>query len=1053
MINIKKHSYPEDMLGLANLSWYNCNYDTSKYYYLRALQSRNREVKALANLGLSEFYLRANKVDESKSYFNEFEKLREEKFNEYSILLENLILLTDTGVSKDLEVVIDLLSQESSLDLRKIDYLLRYIDLFVGTRGYNEATQLIDIADEILDSKEKSLEVFRGRLHGLKGYYFYRKRDYEKSSFFYEKRLLPIIVGRKYGWSNFLYVNFLRTSCKPLMAKKEYYKALNNCLSYLNEIMTLHDKNDYRIFEMYMLISSIYSGLGNYSLSSDFSIRAGEIDLNSKNDNHKLEALILIARGLFRMKKYDQSLYYYDLAEHMQYEGFHGSVLMTEVLYYKSLVFLRKNELGKSLDYINRTLELKYRASLDDIFSPIREYITIFDILYKKGEKEKLNQVVEMLIFLLNSEVKSNNADFLNALSNVGARFSLVNKEHLLAEFLSKVISEYNDKASGEEEISIYKTKGLTKVLYLHASIFLNSKNNADSAKYFLELSESMGYQIINKFVSQQDLFEYSFHLASIYDYLIDIGMKDSKAKKERLFEYFEKSKSLALTQSLNRNTALQQSNIPDTIQLKINSLKQQDSYLTTQINKLEKKDLLSFADSSRLADFKSVLLENNVEFNSLMLYLEKNFPNYYEVNYNPQIATIESVQQNLKPNEGLLEYFVGVDGVYAFAIAKDTAQVIKMDTLSEESIKAFQSIIQPERYMTDESASYQQYINQAHELYQKYVSKPLELLEGKGINKLYIVPDKSLNYLPFELLLTSKPTSKIINYKKLDYLLNDFTISYTYSASILFRDNPMSKNRPINGQVLAVAPSYTKILNDTAQLAKLGKFRDGFEELKYNKEEVDGIGQYFDGEILKGEEATEKAFSEKFQQYDILHLAMHALVDNDDSEKSRLVFTPEEDSIYDSYLHNFELYNLNMNPKLAVLSACNTGYGSLESGEGVMSLARAFTYAGAESVVMSHWRVDDEASSIIMKTFYKYLSEGYQKDEALKLAKMAYLEKAPANAQHPFHWNNFVVIGDVNALVAKKSWYQNWWVILSLIITFIVLLYAAKRVGKKAVS
>ena len=238
-----------------------------------------------------------------------------------------------------------------------------------------------------------------------------------------------------------------------------------------------------------------------------------------------------------------------------------------------------------------------------------------------------------------------------------------------------------------------------------------------------------------------------------------------------------------------------------------------------------------------------------------------------------------------------------------------------------------------------------------------------------------------------------------------------------------------MSQNRPYNGKILAVAPSYAKILNDTVQLAKLGKFRDGFEELRYNKEEVDGIGQYYDGEILKGDDATEEAFSKKFQQYDILHLAMHALVDNDDSEKSRLVFTPQEDSIYDSYLHNFELYNLNMNPKLAVLSACNTGYGSLESGEGVMSLARAFTYAGAESVVMSHWRVDDEASSIIMKSFFKYLSEGNQKDEALRLAKLEYLKGAPAYAQHPFHWNNFVVIGDVSALTPVRSWYQNWWV------------------------
>ena len=266
-------------------------------------------------------------------------------------------------------------------------------------------------------------------------------------------------------------------------------------------------------------------------------------------------------------------------------------------------------------------------------------------------------------------------------------------------------------------------------------------------------------------FKSQKD-FLVGHHIISEFNMLYIeflLSLNDRKYQDES-FELLGKSKSLALAQSLNRNTALQQTNIPDTIQLKINSLKQQDSYLSTQINRLEQKKALSAIDSSKLSDFKSVLLDNKVEFNSLMLYLEKNFPNYYEVNYNPQIATIESVQQNLKPNEALLEYFVGDDGVYAFAIAKDTAQVIKMDTLSEEFIKSFQTIIQPERYMTDESASYQQYINQAHELYQKYVSKPLELLEGKGINKLYIVPDKSLNYLPFELLLTAKPTNKIIN-------------------------------------------------------------------------------------------------------------------------------------------------------------------------------------------------------------------------------------------------------------------------------------------------
>ena len=256
-----------------------------------------------------------------------------------------------------------------------------------------------------------------------------------------------------------------------------------------------------------------------------------------------------------------------------------------------------------------------------------------------------------------------------------------------------------------------------------------------------------------------------------------------------------------------------------------------------------------------------------------------------------------------------------------------------------------------------------------------------------------------------------------------------------------------MSKGRSYKGNLLAIAPSYQKILDDTVELAKLGKFRDGFTELRYNKVEVDGIKSYFDGEVLKGDEATEEAFTKKFQDYDILHLAMHALVDNDDSDKSKLVFTPQTDSLYDSYLHNFELYNLNMNPKMAVLSACNTGFGSLASGEGVMSLARAFTYSGAESVVMSHWRVNDETSSAIMQSFYKHLAKGMQKDEALRLAKLEYLDSAPTSIQHPFHWNNFVVLGDISPLKAPFVWYKTWWIYLATLSTIIALLAYRRRI------
>jgi len=242
-------------------------------------------------------------------------------------------------------------------------------------------------------------------------------------------------------------------------------------------------------------------------------------------------------------------------------------------------------------------------------------------------------------------------------------------------------------------------------------------------------------------------------------------------------------------------------------------------------------------------------------------------------------------------------------------------------------------------------------------------------------------------------------------------------------------------------------------LLADESKLAALGKFRDGFEELKYNKEEADAIGKYFDSEVIKGNEATEKVFLEKFKNFDILHFAMHALVDNEESDNSKLVFTHENDSVNDSFLHSFELYNMNMNPRLAVLSACNSGLGELKGGEGVMSLARAFTYAGAESVVMSHWRVNDQSSRDIMESFYKYLSQGENKDQALRLAKIEYLESAPANSQHPFHWNNFVVYGDVSPIRKPGSVLDYWWAVMLILTIAAIAIGIYKRKNRLLVS
>lgn len=217
--------------------------------------------------------------------------------------------------------------------------------------------------------------------------------------------------------------------------------------------------------------------------------------------------------------------------------------------------------------------------------------------------------------------------------------------------------------------------------------------------------------------------------------------------------------------------------------------------------------------------------------------------------------------------------------------------------------------------------------------------------------------------------------------------------------------------------QVLAFAPSKATSSPSvkTASLAPL----------KWNLQEVLSLNNYFNHYTSTGDKATEAAFKEKIKDYPIAHLAMHAIIDDEDPMYSKLLFAPSKDTLEDGMLHTFELYNMRLNTQMVVLSACNTGSGKLQKGEGVMSLARAFAYAGSPSVVMSHWAVDDKSTAELMKHFYKYLSKGKSKDAALRLAKLDFLKNSSPIYHHPYYWNNFVVMGDPAPVVDPPYWWK----------------------------
>lgn len=334
----------------------------------------------------------------------------------------------------------------------------------------------------------------------------------------------------------------------------------------------------------------------------------------------------------------------------------------------------------------------------------------------------------------------------------------------------------------------------------------------------------------------------------------------------------------------------------------------------------------------------------------------------------------IRKIQQLLKPGEAIVKYTVGEKQVYAHVISRNK---ITLRTLGEaHELKA-----QTELYLN----SLRNIRQPAATLQNSLQNTLTDPLETESYSSVIFISEGFLSYLPFEILLrNSRPVSYGFSFRNL--LLN--------------RDN--SRFSRVKGNLAGFVPMYYS--SDRA-----GGNRP--EELRYSVHELENIREHIGGTTLyEGDLADKRAFLKSLGKFKVHHLAMHSEMDEEDYEQSSLIFARNEKL----YFH--ELYALNFPSEMVVLSACNTGLGKYLNGEGVMSLARALTYAGVRSSVASLWQVPDKESAELMTLFYTYLSKGKPKDEALMLAKRAFVEMYPMKT-HPYYWAGFILTGDTAPL------------------------------------
>lgn len=509
-----------------------------------------------------------------------------------------------------------------------------------------------------------------------------------------------------------------------------------------------------------------------------------------------------------------------------------------------------------------------------------------------------------------------------------------------------------------------------------------------------------------------------------IYAHLLSNTYTSSKSailteeQNEQIFEYSERSKAYILLNAFLESKALQIAGIPK-------ELVEKEFDLRVEIASLEKlKQLNTNAADTVILNISNQIADLKVASELLKKQFEVNHPEYYSARYDQSISTITSVQNEmLHQDQSLIEYVTGDSTSYLLLVNPDTFIVheIHMDfSLKERVTKLRESLTQ---YHSTKGMPRSQlslltkdYVRTAQQLYKKLI-----LPIASNLNKeIIIIPDGLLGYIPFEILLSEEPTD-ISSFHTYPYFLKNHNISYCYSATLLAEMKNRKHRQAPSKSALAIAPFYDESMSSTinkSAVTEIATFRsDTLQALPHSGEETIAVANITSGEKWLGSNATLDRFIKQAPDYRILHLSTHGIASDNIGDYAYLAFRNiKAKNEYDKLLVK-DIYNIPLNADMVVLSACKTAYGKLQKGEGIISMARAFAYAGSKSIITSHWNIDDKSTGTIMKEFYRQLGNQKTKDESLKIAKLKFMENNKGLRGHPFYWAAFIAIGDMSSI------------------------------------
>jgi CHAT domain-containing protein/Tfp pilus assembly protein PilF len=926
----------------------------------------------------------------------------------------------ETRCSEALQIIAEGKAQE--LDPNVIEIYNHYARFYWYAKGnFPEALKLLDKATALCEAADFDVKGHLITTNTNYGYAYGYAGDFDNSALYFKKALDQSM--ELYGADNAVIADRLTDMVFPLIQKSEWEKAEVA----LKKAIELNIKNrgpeHITVLKNYNNLGYIYLEKFDNDQAILYINKALELIRQKMGENNRSVGIgyMNLGASYFNKGEFERSIYYSKMAlDNLTITVGSKNPYMGIILTNIANCYAHHNTPDSAAAYYQKALQLKLDLYGKDHLEIVRTYGYISDFYLKYHQPDKAIAAISNAKTIADKVLPPKHKITADNYAYLAEYYAATGKpeESLKAsqQALIAVVPSFNEEnvstnpalddvistrtlidilmRKTRTQISIYETTG-------NMSMLQSAQQTAaitDKAIDMLRIEYQTPFSKELLLTKSKGFYENALWIVfQLYE------KTNTLEFLELAYKYIEKSKSILMFEYMKSDVELAYTFLPDSIAMEEKALSR-----SIELNKEKILEAKNAMDSVKLSALQNEFFQKKRDYDFLVSQIREHYPEYYELRHDITHGTVSEIQTNLDADAFLVEYFYGNQDIYILAISASAVvpRIVRKAPALEEAMHALIEGFENKQF--DAAASFS--------IYNALLKPVLDEANIAQTQHLTFVPDGLLHYIPFEILISSDHKSN-----QPSYLIYDYTVNYLHTASLpeLFR-----KENSKNLSYLGFSPGYDIESNSllASRSARNNQIAGQLVRLPMAEMEITKSAAFWKGSTFFSKEATEQNFKQYAGNAGIIHIASHAIIDDEEPMNSRLVFSPGADTLEDGLLHTYELYNMKLNAQLACLSACNTGFGKIKGGEGVVSLAKGFFYAGVPNVMMSLWSVPDQSTSEIMTYFYEELKKGRGKADALRNAKLHYLSNSDENTSNPYYWAAFTLIGDNQPLQTSSK-------------------------------